>query len=100
MADALLVQVVDALEQLLHNVDDCGLFECLTFFSTKVFERSMTHILHHDVNVVFAGHDLKDTCNFRVINEFQSRILFLLQLLVDLVSFLKHRCRDFLYTDE
>ena len=71
MRDVVLVQVVDSLEELLHDVNGCRLRDwrlVLPLLLYPVVQIAVTHILHNDVNSSLGLHDLDDAGDLWVVN--------------------------------
>ena len=102
MTDAFLVQIADTLHQLLHNVDDCILFDPSLADELRldpVSKGSLRSILHHDVNSLLWFDGLEDARNLRMVDLLECRKLILLQSPENLVSFLEFVKPDALYAN-
>ena len=100
MANAFLVQVIDTLQQLFHDVDDSGLLNDGPFhelLSHPLAHRSMVDVFHYDVNSLLVLQHLKYSSYLRMVDEHESCKLILLQNLHDLRPLLDLIQPDTLY---
>ena len=86
VTDALAVQVVDALEELLHYVNYGAFFKLLSVVAEVCLKSTIAHILHYDFDIAVIFNNLKYARNFRVIDLFNRRQFTSLKCLEYLVS--------------
>ena len=86
VTDALAVQVVDALKELLHDVYYGAFFKLLSVVAEVCLKSTIAHILHHDVDIAVIFNNLKYARNFWVIDFFNRRQFTSLKCLEYLVS--------------